>query len=259
MSALSFFLAWLANPRRVGAIVPSSAALADAITADLTPASAPIIELGPGSGVFTRSIIARGIPENRLALIESGPEFVHKLEREFPRAFVRQMDATGLSRVELFGGESAGAIVSGIPLLLMPMKSVKALLDGAFERLRADGAFDQFTYGRGTPIPYAILRSLGLTAARIGGTFANLPPASVYRIRRRSSRTISIHRAETLVITTPASASVYAMSADGEPLSQSFVADVPAPPGFGRLRNTPGRNDAEPRFSGGGSGHSASQ
>src|ERR1700676_3087633 len=83
MSTLSFFLAWLANPRRVGAIVPSSAALADAITADLTPASAPVIELGPATAVVTRSIIARGIPEHRLALIEYGANFVDKLQRDF--------------------------------------------------------------------------------------------------------------------------------------------------------------------------------
>jgi len=220
MSALSFFLAWLAHPRRVGAIVPSSTALADAITADLTPASAPVIELGPGTGVFTRSIIARGIPEHRLALIEKGAEFVGRLQREFPDAHVHRMDATRLQHVELFDGEEAGAVVSGIPLLLMPMTSVIALLEGAFDRLRADGAFYQFTYGRGTPIPHTILDRLGLSATRIGGTFANLPPASVYRIRRRPSRRLSIRWASHLAGPAPANASVYGARADIEPLAQ---------------------------------------
>ena len=221
MSPLSFFLAWLAHPRRVGAIVPSSAALADAITADLTPASAPVIEFGPGTGVFTRAIIARGVPEHRLSLIEEGAEFVDKLQRDFPEACVHQMDATRLKHVELFDGERAGAVVSGIPLLLMPMTSVIALLDGAFERLRADGAFYQFTYGRGAPINHAVLDRLGLSATRIGGTFANLPPAAVYRIRRRPSRTMSIRWTENLAIPAPANASVYATRADFEPRGQS--------------------------------------
>jgi phospholipid N-methyltransferase len=221
MSALSFFLAWLANPRRVGAIVPSSAALADAITADLTPASAPVIELGPGTGVFTRSIIARGVPEHRLALIENGAEFVDKLQRDFPEASVHRMDATRLKHVELFDGEGAGAVVSGIPLLLMPMKHVIALLDGAFDLLRTDGAFYQFTYGRGSPISRAILDRLGLSATRIGGTFANLPPASVYRIRRRPSRTLSIRWTANLATPATANAPVYLPGADFETLAQS--------------------------------------
>jgi len=223
VSALSFFLAWLANPRRVGSIVPSSAALADAITADLTPTSAPVIELGPGTGVFTRSIIARGIPEHRLALIENGAEFVDKLQRDFPEAYVHRMDATRLQHVELFDGEGegAGAVVSGIPLLLMPVKNVISLLEGAFDQLRSDGAFYQFTYGRGSPIPRAILDRLGLSATRIGGTFANLPPAAVYRIRRRSSRTLSIRWAGTLATPAPANASAYAAGADFESLVPS--------------------------------------
>ncbi len=128
--------------------------------------------------MFTRSIIARGIPEHRLALIEYGADFADKLQRDFPRAQVHRMDATRLQHVELFGGERAGAVVSGIPLLLLPAKGLIALLEGAFERLRSDGAFYQFTYGRDTPIPHAILDRLGLKAARIGGTLANLPPAA---------------------------------------------------------------------------------
>ena len=223
MSALSFFFAWLANPRRVGAIVPSSAALADAITADLTPASAPVIELGPGTGVFTRSIIARGVPEHRLALIENGAEFVDKLQRDFPDARVHRMDATHLQHVELFGGEGAGAVVSGIPLLLMPMKNVIALLEGAFDQMRSDGAFYQFTYGLAAPINHAILDRLGLSAMRIGGTFANLPPAAVYRIRRRPARAMSVRWAENLTISPPANVSVYAAGADFEPLAQSCM------------------------------------
>ena len=199
MSAFSFFRAWLEDPRRVGAIAPSSSALAEAITADLTPASEPVIELGPGTGVITRSIIARGVREGRLALIENDSAFVDRLQREFPQARVHHMDATHLRRVDLFGGQRAGAVVSSIPLLLMPARSIVSLLDGAFARLRPDGAFYQFTYARGSPIPQAILDRLGLKATRIGGTFANLPPASVYRIHRRhrqgTDRASAAHKA----------------------------------------------------------------
>ena len=192
---LSFFLAWLANPLRIGAVSPSSAALAEAITAEITPACAPIIELGPGTGVFTRSLIARGIPEDRLVLIERGADFARNLQRMFPRARVLWMDATRLKEIEPFDGERAGAVVSGLPLLLMPPKKVIAVLEGAFDRLRPEGALYQFTYGPDSPVPRSILDRLGLEAVRFGGTLANVPPAFVYCIRRHTSLSIaSDHR-----------------------------------------------------------------
>jgi phosphatidylethanolamine/phosphatidyl-N-methylethanolamine N-methyltransferase len=223
MSALSFFLAWLADPRRVGAIVPSSAALAEAMTADLWPPSAPVIELGPGTGVVTRSIIARGIPENRLALIEYREDFVERLQREFPRAHVLCMDATRLRHVELFDGERAGAVVSGIPLLLMPAKAVLAVVEGAFEQLRPDGAFYQFTYGRDAPIARSALERLGLSATRIGGTLANMPPAVVYRICRRSSRAMPTRRAANRAPPLPANAPAFVPPSDFEPVGPTRI------------------------------------
>ena len=191
MDALSFFLAWLANPLRVGALAASSPALADAITAGITPECAPVIELGPGSGVFTRSLIARGIAADRLALIEQDALFADRLRRLFPDALVLEMDAERLSDVELFAGERAGTVVSGLPLLLMPPTKVIAILEGAFEHLRPGGVFYQFTYGLRSPVSRAILDRIGLVATRVGATVANVPPAQVYRIGRRPSRPAS--------------------------------------------------------------------
>jgi phospholipid N-methyltransferase len=189
MSEISFFRSWLANPLRVGAISPSSPALANAITAEITPECAPIIELGPGTGVFTRALIARGIPEERLTLIEHGADFARRLQRTFPKARVLRMDASRIKHIDLFNGERAGAVVSGLPLLLMVPKRVIAVLEGAFEHLRPSGAFYQFTYRPHSPISRPILHALGLDAERCGGIHINLPPALVYRISRRPAST----------------------------------------------------------------------
>lgn len=183
-----FFRAWLAAPMRVAALVPSSRALARAITAEISPTTGPVIELGPGTGVFTRALIARGVRQEDLALIEFGPEFAAGLGHRFQQARVLQMDAARLRGVDLFDGRSAGATVSGLPLLSMPPRKVIAILEGAFEKMRPDGAFYQFTYGMRCPVPRLLLDRLGLKATRIGGALVNLPPASVYRIRRRAER-----------------------------------------------------------------------
>jgi phospholipid N-methyltransferase len=181
---IPFFRAFLANPRTVGAIAPSGAALAEAITSEISPASAPVIELGPGTGAFTQRLIERGVPEDRLALIEYGPKFAKLLAERYSQAQVLRMDATRLKRVELFAEEKAGAVVSGIPLLSMSARQMIAILGGAFHHLRPDGAFYQFTYSPLCPVPRAILERLSLKATRIGRALVNVPPAGIYRITR---------------------------------------------------------------------------
>lgn len=181
---LGFFLAWLRNPLRVAAVAPSGRALAGLITSEITAETGPVIELGPGTGAFTRALIGRGVREQDLALIEFGPEFVAGLRLRYPHARLLQMDAARLASVDLFDGRPAGAVVSGLPLLSMPPRKIYAILAAAFSQLTPGAAFYQFTYGPRCPVPRAILERLGLRAERIGGTFANLPPAAVYRIHR---------------------------------------------------------------------------
>lgn len=191
---LLFFRAWLRNPARVGAVAPSGPALARLITADIGPGSGPVIELGPGTGVFTEALLSRGVQAHRLALIEADPGFAGQLARRFPESRVLSMDAAHLGQAEsIFGEDKAGVVVSGLPLLSMPREKAMAIVDGAFSRqLRNGGAFHQFTYGPRCPLSPHQLRYLGLEAERIGSAVLNLPPASVYRFQRRLSVSVEI-------------------------------------------------------------------
>lgn len=183
-----FFRAWLSDPLRVASIVPSSRALARAITAEITPATCPIIELGVGTGAFTRALLERGVSEDQLVLIEYGSEFVSMIAHKFPRARTLWMDAARLKNARLIDEGQAGAVVSGLPLLSMSPKKVFAILDGVFHHLRPDGAMYQFTYGPRCPVPRAVLDRLGLEAKRTAVIMSNIPPASVYRIARKAKR-----------------------------------------------------------------------
>jgi phospholipid N-methyltransferase len=182
---LSFLQAWTLDPLRVGAIAPSGEALAELITREITPASGPVLELGPGTGVFTRALLARGLSPEDLALVEYGVKFAELLKDRFPGTRVLRMDAAHLDRCHLFDDNPFGAVVSGLPLLSMPPKKVFAILAGAFGKLRSGGAFYQFTYGPSCPISRRILDRLGLKATCIGRAYLNIPPAAVYRITRR--------------------------------------------------------------------------
>lgn len=181
---LTFLRAGLRDPRGVSAIAPSGRALARLITSEIAESSGPVIELGAGTGVFTRALLGRGIPEGQLALVEADPQLAHLLRRRFPAAQVLSMGAAQLRRVDPFEGHAAGSVVSGLPLLSMSRREIVRILRGSFRRLRSGGAFYQFTYGPLCPVPRAILRRLGLRAQRIGWVASNLPPASVYRIER---------------------------------------------------------------------------
>ncbi len=183
---LRFLLAWLRDPLRIAAVAPSGRALARLMTAEISSKSGPVVELGPGTGPFTRALLERGVREADIALVEFEEGFARTLSLAFPEAHTISVDAAALGDIELFGGRSAGAVVSGLPLLSMPRAQVEAILAAAFGKLSADGAFYQFTYGPRCPVPDELLVRLGLDAERIGGTLANLPPAAVYRLRRAS-------------------------------------------------------------------------
>jgi len=184
---IQFLRSRKSNPEKIGSVVPSGDALARLITRGIDASHAPVIELGPGTGVFTRALVARGVDEGDLTLIDSGPNFLKLLRERFPRARVVKADASRLAGHGLYAPGSVGAVVSGLPLLSMSPRKIMGVLTGAFHYLREDGAFYQFTYGPRCPVPKAIRERLGLESKRIGRTLRNLPPATVYRITRKAN------------------------------------------------------------------------
>lgn len=179
-------MSWISNPGHVGAVAPSSTALAEMITREISGKSGPIIELGPGTGVFTRAILARGVREEDLTLVEYMPVFAELLRDRFPKARVLCMDAARLRTQVPVKNTVAGAVISGLPLLNMSTRKVVAILRGAFSHLGPGGAFYQFTYGSRCPVPKSVLDRLGMRETRLGWAALNLPPATVYRITRRT-------------------------------------------------------------------------
>jgi len=189
LDVLLFLRALAFNPRNVGAIAPSGANLASLITSEITAATGPVLELGPGTGVFTEALLARGVRQSDLTLIEYGSDFMRLLQARFPRARVLWMDAAWMASYNLFE-EPLGAVVSGLPLLNFSAKKVTAILTAAFSHLRDGGSFYQFTYGMQCPISKSLLDQFGLQASCMGRVLLNVPPASVYRITRSNSCTL---------------------------------------------------------------------
>src|SRR6202011_3009743 len=152
---MRFFRTWFEKPLRVGAVTPSSKALARTMAAYIDPAApGPIIELGPGTGPITEALVAQGIDPGRLVLVEFDATFCRLLRARYPAATVVQGDAYGLKAL-LVGllQEPAAAVVSGLPLFTQPMKTRLRLLFEAFALISPRALFVQFPYNTAPPIP----------------------------------------------------------------------------------------------------------
>lgn len=182
----TFARAWLRAPLKVGAIVPSGPVLAKAITSEISASTGKVLELGPGTGVFTRALLARGVSSENLTLLEYDPKLAKLLSERFPDVRVVSACATKLNSLGLYDQNGVNAIVSGLPLLSMPKATIYSILDGAFSQLRNGGAVYQFTYRPLCPVPRKVMRELDLKSICTSFSMRNFPPAWVFAIRKRN-------------------------------------------------------------------------
>src|SRR5215468_5779428 len=129
-----FIRTWIEKPLSLGAVTPSSRALARTMASYIDPSlTGPIIELGPGTGPVTEALLAQGVVPSRLVLVEFDPTFCRLLRKRFPGALVVQGDAYSLHRV-LHGllKQPAAGVVSGLPLFTKPLRMRLRLLFEAF-------------------------------------------------------------------------------------------------------------------------------
>lgn len=177
-----FLRSWVERPLVTGAVTPSGKMLARTMASYLDPAApGPVIELGPGTGPVTEAILRRGVPEDRLILIEFNPDFCRLLGKRFPAATVLQGDAYNVpdllaERLQ----DGAAATVSSLPLFTKPLPVRLKLLNDAFGLMRCGAPFVQFTYSPVSPIP----KSDAYTSQPSGRVWWNLPPARVWAYRR---------------------------------------------------------------------------
>jgi len=177
-----FLRSWIEKPLHMGAVMPSSKVLARAVARYVDPHStSPVIELGPGTGAITDALIARGVAEKRLALVEFDPGFCALLRERYPQATVIQGDAYNLDQTLADFKEPAAAMVSGLPLVTKPMLMRLKLMRDAFLKLEPAAPFIQFTYSVAPPIPKSLPGIHTQASERI---WMNLPPARVWVYRK---------------------------------------------------------------------------
>ena len=181
---IEFFKGWLRKPRQTAAIVPSSRFLAREMVAGIDPDAGRVLELGGGTGAFTRAILSKGLSADKLEVAEINPVFAHGLERQFPDVRILRHRAETISAHVVGEAGTYQCVVSGLPMLAFNQNTQKAILEDAFRLLMPGGVFVQFTYSALSPVGKPVLDQAGLEAVPAGRVLLNIPPATVFHFRR---------------------------------------------------------------------------
>lgn len=183
-----FFRQWLRSPKSMGAVIPSSRVLARAVTEAVRwRPGQHVIELGAGTGAISQGLIDSGLPPEALMMIELDRPLFEYLRGRFPAVRVVNGDATRL--IDIVGQQGitdVGTVISGLPMVTMPLTFQRAIIHQSLELLGADGCLLQYSYSPVSPIP---ARKLGVEAKLVKVVVRNLPPATLWRFRPRAGRT----------------------------------------------------------------------
>jgi phosphatidylethanolamine/phosphatidyl-N-methylethanolamine N-methyltransferase len=185
------FSRFLRSPRTVGALTASSRALAVAMVDGLDlEQPGHIVELGPGTGVFTAAIAERLGVDTRFLAVDIDPAFVSQIRKRWPSiecvcASAERLDELVNAR-EMF---PVNHIVSGLPFVSLPLPMTRRVLEAVAAVLKPGGTFTTFQYLHGYGLPQAASFRRGMTE-RMGVepitrlVVRNVPPAIVLTWRK---------------------------------------------------------------------------
>ncbi|MBT5718831.1 methyltransferase domain-containing protein [Gammaproteobacteria bacterium] len=162
-----------------GTITPSSKSLIKTLLAPIDFKSAScIIELGPGTGCVTRSLLERMSPDCVLICFEVNEDFIEQLTAlQDSRLRVVNACASSIRTIlDELSIEDVDHIVSSLPLALIEDQVVKNILESVRSNLCEGGRFLQYQYSLNN---YAELKPI-FKAVKLDFTFRNMPPAFVY-------------------------------------------------------------------------------
>lgn len=185
MSELLRFLGQsVRHVRTVGAVWPSGQTLARIMTDGVGPVGLGelVVELGPGTGRVTAELVRR-FGADRVVAVERLAGFADQLATDFPGVTVIQGDAAELpAHLDRLGIDLArvAAVVSGLPLLVLPDGLPARVLGAVASVLRPGRRFVQFTYS-GRAWQFA---TPGLTRIDRRRVWRNIPPAVVLTFER---------------------------------------------------------------------------
>jgi len=188
LTGLKFLLEFIKDKKTVGAIAPSSPALAREIVShgNLSDASV-VVEYGPGTGSFTAEILSRLNDGACFLTIEQNRTLAAHLKKRFPNLLLFEDSVENVPRIiESLGHTQVDCIISGLPWASFSPDLQDRLLRPTLSVLRPGGTFCTFTYVQSPLLPSGKrfrkkLRKHFSEVFTSSIVWRNLPPAFVYR------------------------------------------------------------------------------
>ena len=185
---LDFAKQTLKTPTSIGAIAPSSRHVANTVVslANLHTAKT-VVELGPGSGVFTEQIVSRLDTDSVFFAVELNQVFVQATRNRCPKAQVYHDTAQSIKKyLNKHNVDSCDCIVSSLPWTIFEPAQQDALLDTLSSVLAPGGCFVSIVYlgaktrRRGRHFIDSLPRHFK-TTYKAKTVWQNVPPTQIYR------------------------------------------------------------------------------
>lgn len=185
---LLFLRSFLAHPRLVGAVLPTSRRAVDDMLdlADL-PRARLVVELGAGTGSHTGPVLERLAPDARLIAFEIDAAMAEAVRQRLDDPRLRVVTGSAADVLEVLGGERADVVVSALPFTSLPGGVGRRILQRTAQALDPAGTLLVLQY---SPLIAAELgRLFGSVRRRV--CLRNVPPAFLYACRDARAAVLS--------------------------------------------------------------------
>ena len=177
---LRFLRAFLAHPRQVGAVLPTSRwAVRDMLDMADVPGADLVVELGAGTGVSTGEVLARLNPGARLLALEIDPRLARIMEERFPDPRLEVVCDSAEHIEKYLKGAKADVLVCALPFTSLEAGLRRRLLDVLPATLAPTGTAVVIQY---SPLIQGELRRR-FASVRRRISPRNVPPAFLFACR----------------------------------------------------------------------------
>lgn len=178
---IRFFRSFLAHPRRVGAVLPTSRwAVRDMLDMANLPQARLVAEIGAGTGAYTGEILKQLRPDARFLALEIDPDLAAVLSGRFEDPRLQMINDSAENIDDYLDGAKVDVIVSAVPFTSLPEDAKESVFRAAARALAPEGVMVQIQYS--TVLQGDLTRRFASVRRRFSPL--NVPPAFLYACRK---------------------------------------------------------------------------